>query len=167
VVDCDLLCSEPVAQSESDEKRFALVGVAPALRSASICELEAEQVGRPTRRAPSSAPATSSASGSPNNRAARADASTTLTAVTVGPDQNGSLAGCLQAEPADFGQNVGSRRRLILPSRSFDDRQEFTLQRPMMPFRPLPQSLHDIVRRILDRKVYRHGSILAPLRIIH
>src|SRR5271168_4294043 len=40
VVNCDLLGSEPVAQLESGKKRFALMGVAPALRDANICKFE-------------------------------------------------------------------------------------------------------------------------------
>jgi hypothetical protein len=71
--------------------------------------------------------------------------------VTVGADQGSGLAGCLQAEAANFGQNVGGGGRLILPNRSFDNRQQFTLQRPMMLFGPPPQPRHDIVGRILDR----------------
>jgi hypothetical protein len=52
---------------------------------------------------------------------------------------------------------------LSLPSRRFDDGQEFSLQRAMMPFCPPPQPLHDIVRRILDGEIDWHGSILAPI----
>jgi hypothetical protein len=77
--------------------------------------------------------------------------STTLTAVTVGADHSSGLTGCLQAEPANFNQNVGGGGWLILPNRGLDNGQKFTLQRPMMPFGPLPQPHYDIVGRILDR----------------
>jgi hypothetical protein len=84
--------------------------------------------------------------------------STTLTAVAVGADQSGSFTRCLQAKPADLSENVGGRGWLILPNGSFDNGEEFALQRPVMPRRPLPQPLHDMVRHILNRKIYWHGS---------
>jgi hypothetical protein len=60
--------------------------------------------------------------------AASAEASTTLTAVTVGTDQSGGLAQRPDTEPTYFGQYFGRRGGLILASGRFDDRQKFTLQ---------------------------------------
>jgi hypothetical protein len=76
-------------------------------------------------------------------------------------DQIGSLAGGLHPKPTDFGQDVGRSGRLIVPRGSLDDCQEFALQRPVMPYRPLPQSLHDVVRGVLDREIYWQGSIFS------
>ena len=55
-----------------------------------------------------------SASGSPNSRAASAEASTTLTAVTIGADQLGYLARRPQAKPAYFAQDISGARAVIL-----------------------------------------------------
>jgi hypothetical protein len=63
-----------------------------------------------------------------NRSAASAEASTTLTAVTVGTDQSGSLARSPNTEPTYFGQYFGRCGGLILASGRFDDRQKFTLQ---------------------------------------
>src|ERR1700722_18443639 len=103
-----------------------------------------------TRRAPSSRPATISASGSPNKSAARAEASTTLTAVAVIADQAGGFSRRAQPKPADFRQHLGRRRRSFLLSGGLDDRQEFALQRPMMTFCPLPKALYEVIWRVLD-----------------
>ena len=55
-----------------------------------------------------------SASGSPNSRAASAEASTILTAVTIGADQLGCLAGRLQAKPAYLAKDVSGAGGAIL-----------------------------------------------------
>jgi hypothetical protein len=51
VFDCDLLDSEPIAQFERGKKRATLIGVAPALGDANICEFEAKQAWRYKARA--------------------------------------------------------------------------------------------------------------------
>src|SRR5208282_1639457 len=99
---------------------------------------------------------------SPNNRAARAEASTTLTVISIGADQGGGLARRLQSEPANLGEDFGRRRGTVFLHGRLDDRQEFALQRSVVPLGTLPQALHDPVRRVLDREVDGHGSESAP-----
>jgi hypothetical protein len=79
-----------------------------------------------------------------------AEASTTLTAITIGTDQSARLAWRLQTEATHFGQHFRSRSLLILKSGRLDDRQEFTLQGPAMPTRAQPQPLNDMIRGVLD-----------------
>src|SRR5271166_2666783 len=94
-----------------------------------------------TRCASPSLPATVSPSGSPNNRAARAEASTTLTVIAIGADQGGGLVRRMQSEPANLGEDFGRRRGTIFPHGRLDDRQEFALQRSVVPLGTLPQAL--------------------------
>jgi len=65
--------------------------------------------GAPARR-----PAMASASGWPNSRAASAEASTMLTAVTIGADQLGCLSGRPQAKPTYFAHDLSGARAVIL-----------------------------------------------------
>lgn len=71
--------------------------------------------------------ATAPASGSPNSSAARADASTTLTAIAVGADQGDGLARGLQPQPARLGQDFGGCQGAVLDG-GVDDGQKFALQ---------------------------------------
>src|SRR5271166_7132973 len=86
-----------------------------------------------TRCASPSLPATASPSGSPNNRAARAEASTTLTVISIGADQGGGLARRMQPEPTNLGEDFGGRRGTVFLRGRLDDRQEFALQRSVVP----------------------------------
>jgi hypothetical protein len=85
-----------------------------------------------------------------NKSAATAEASTTLTTITVGTDQSRRFARGLQTKPTHFGQDFRRRNMLILESSRFDDRKEFTFQGPVMPPCTLLQPLHDMIRGILD-----------------
>src|SRR5208282_1396968 len=98
----------------------------------------------------------------PNNRAAWAEASTTLTAISIGADQGGSLTRRMQSEPANLGEDFGRCRGTVLLHGRLNDRQEVALQRSVVPLGTLPQALHDTVRRAFDREVDGHSSESAP-----
>src|SRR5258707_6360605 len=89
----------------------------PAFRETDVRKFELRRVGA-TSSAPSSALATTSASGSLKRSAATAEASTTLTAITVGTDQRGRLARGLQTKPTHFSQHF-RRRSMLRWSRLF------------------------------------------------
>src|SRR6266478_8000415 len=55
--------------------------------------------------------ATAPASGSSYNKAAKAEASTTLTAIPVGPDDRYGFGGRLKTEPSDFRQYFARSQR--------------------------------------------------------
>jgi hypothetical protein len=59
-------------------------------------------------------------------------------------------------------ENFGGSPLCVLPCRSFDNREQFPLQRAVIVFRPLAQPFHNIVRGVFDRKINGHGSTLAP-----
>src|SRR5208337_3018653 len=109
-----------------------------------------------TRCASPSLPATASPSGSPNNRAARAEASTTLTVIAIGADQGGGLARRIQSEPANLDEDFGRRRGTVFLHGRLDDRQEFALQPSVVPRGRPPRALHDTVRRLWVRAERHH-----------
>src|SRR5581483_7242538 len=105
-----------------------------------------------------------SASGSANSRAASAEASTTLTQVTVGPYDGGRACRRAQAKPANFREQLGGAQVPLGPDRFLDDGEQLALRRPMVPLRSLPQASDDLVGGIFDREIDRHGSEPAPIR---
>jgi hypothetical protein len=98
----------------------------------------------------------------PEQQPARADASTTLTAIAIGADQRRGLMRSLHPQPAHFGKNFGRGRAAILLNGDLDDRHQLALERAVMPFGPIAQTLHDLIRHILNRKIDRHGSKPSP-----
>jgi hypothetical protein len=110
---------------------------------------KSSNAGATSRPAPSFS-ATNAASGSPNSKAASAEASTTLTAISIVADDRRSFGGRLQAETAYLGQNLIGRQLPGRPDSLLDDRQEFPLKRTMMARRPGTQPLDHFVRCILD-----------------
>src|SRR5271165_5617782 len=93
-----------------------------------------------TRRVSPSRWATDSASGSPNSSAARAEASTTLTGIAVGADNDGRLAGRAQPQPADLSEDRGWSGGPFLPDCRLDDRHQLALERSVVPLRTFPQT---------------------------
>jgi hypothetical protein len=80
------------------------------------------------------------ASGSSNNRAMNAEASTTLVVavsmIAVRPNDVYSFARGPEAQLADFRQEFDRRQTGCRPCRFLDDCHQLTLQRPMVPSGP-------------------------------
>jgi len=85
----------------------------------------------------------------------------TLTGIPVGAENGRRLGGRAEAETADLSQNCGWRGSLALASGRLDDRHQLALQRTVIPVRAFAQTLDDVVGRIPDRKIDRHGFRIA------
>jgi hypothetical protein len=81
-----------------------------------------------------------------------------LVAVTISPDDVDGVARSPQPQRTNFLEHSD---RTLGACRGLDDRQEFTLERPVISFRALFQALNDVVGCILDGEVQLEGSILA------
>jgi hypothetical protein len=68
----------------------------------------------------------------------------------MGTDQVGSLPGCAQPQPLNLGEDIGECRRPLLLYGRFDDREQFPLQRPVIPLGALTQPLDHLIGGILD-----------------
>ena len=101
-------------------------------------------------------------SGSPKNKAATADASTTFPAISINPDQGSGFAWGLQSKTTHFREDIGWLDRMLFPHCGFDNGHQFALQRSVMAFGWLAQALNDLIGRILDREIDGHGSELVP-----
>src|SRR5437899_9379397 len=108
----------------------------------------------------SSRAATASASGSPNSKAAKAEASTTLTAIPIGADDRCGFGRGLKPKLPDFRKDLLGRQPARPADCLFDDCQQLTLQRAMMLCRTLSQAFDDIVGGVLDREVDGHPNRL-------
>src|ERR1700740_2053088 len=97
--------------------------------------------GAPRGRAAASLP-----SGSPNTRAATAEASTTLTGIPVGADHGGGLGWGAQPESPDLTEKIVRAQPLFEPHRGLQDGQKLALERTMMTAGPLAQPPHDLIR---------------------
>jgi hypothetical protein len=90
-VDDYLLHAKPIPQFESRRQRLSLLGMAAGFDQTDIGQSKPIRAGA-TRCASSSLAAMASPSGSRNSKAARAEASTTLTAIAVCSDQDRGFA---------------------------------------------------------------------------
>ncbi len=109
-----------------------------------------------TKAASVSQSATSSALASPSNRAPRAEASTTLTGVSVFSDKLARLVRRSQSEGSYLRQNLGRCEQRLRRDARFQDRQQLSLKRTMVLGSKPSQLVCEIVRHVLDREVYRH-----------
>ena len=80
-----------------------------------------------------------------------AEASITLTRITIGTDDAGSLARRVYSEAAHVGQDFGRGLRAVFTDCRLYDRHQLALHRSVMPLGTLPQPLDHIVGSILDR----------------
>ena len=95
-----------------------------------------------------------------------AEASTTLTRITVCADYGGSLAWRVQPEAADLGEDFSRSCGAVLTNGRLDDRHQLALQRTMMPLSTLPQTLDDIVGGVFNLEIDGHGSESPPGRML-
>jgi len=90
--------------------------------------------------------------GSPNSTAPSADASTTLTAIPIGADDRSSLGRRAEFEP-DLRQYLGGGEWAWCLHGFLDNGEQLPLQRTMMARGARLQTLDNVIRSILDRKV--------------
>lgn len=73
-----------------------------------------------------------------------------LSGVAIGADDRCGFAGRAKPKLPDLSQDISRRGAAILSNRGFNDRHLLYFERPMMPFRTVPQALEHVVRRVLD-----------------
>ncbi|HVZ06469.1 MAG TPA: hypothetical protein VHC04_00970 [Rhodopila sp.] len=92
-----------------------------------------------------------SASGSEKISAASADASTTLTLVTIRPNDRSRIIWRADTEAPDLCEKLAGAQFSFRSDSFLDNGQQLTLQRSVMPLCPPAQTLNDLVGGVLDR----------------
>jgi hypothetical protein len=95
--------------------------------------------------------------------AAIADASTTLTAITIGADHLDGFRRRLETKPPNFVDEFRGRQGIPRAHSMLDDRQQLTLQRAMVPLRTFAEPTDDLVGSILDGKIHGHDDSKVDL----
>jgi len=97
-------------------------------------------------------------SGSPKSKAPIAEASTTLTSISICPNEVCRLRSALQPEATYLLEHFLHAEGRLFPDSLLKNGQKLTLQRTVILLCSGSQPTDNVIRSILNRKVYRHQN---------